>query len=771
MLPLSRGSVNLSSASPAWLQRKRNDQWVRLQPHDEERLTAAAEEAAADPVPVCGGRAEALLSQEAQDAPGNLSGLASGQLVERYIENAKPVALQESVWCFKPRGGSWTPFHAADDSVLELQLQELLLQDAAAADGADAPAAAPAADGPNSGIVTNDGLYTARLVREGSGDGLRVFVEMKTREASGPLGPLGGRAQCSVSRGWAGETPPPLSAEEIEAERTPPSALVLVVHGIGEALWRQSDNKWGLKDIHESVAGLRALAAKAGAAAAAAPTSAEEPAPPPTRVEFLAVDWDNSIRGRDVQPGETAADRRLRAVSLKSVPSLREFANEVLCDVLFYEQPAHRRSIQERVASRVRAIVSRWHALNPTFGGQLMLLGHSLGSLICFDLLSAQPAPQPAPQPTPQPAAAVGEESEPVEHAASSFTSASAPASALVFGCTFSSLVMLGSPLGCFLAIRGQPLGRSFALPTCGRLYNIFARNDPVAYRVEPLLLERDGDHLRDGSGECQAAELPPPEYLPFAGAKHGKRMHIMVRQTVETLGLTAQSHVSGVTAGVSSTVANVTSTVQEVATSVMGVQAEVARKYAAAESSVQGRLKEGSEVVSSVASSVDQKWAAVKGWAAPWLNPPTVRGLTEEERGELEEERTRLEAEALAQARGEGGGGADKAAAELSAGDGAAAESTAGGDSAAEAEEARAEPSGVEVEVAAEELKGPAPGAVPPEGDVAYRINGGERVDYQLQETLVEDANEYFAALTAHNTYFAKRDIAAFLVSLVKEE
>ena len=64
-----------------------------------------------------------------------------------------------------------------------------------------------------------------------------------------------------------------------------------------------------------------------------------------------------------------------------------------------------------------------------------------------------------------------------------------------------------------------------------------------------------------------------------------------------------------------------------------------------------------------------------------------------------------------------------------------------------------------------------PAPGAVPPEGDVAYRINGGERVDYQLQETLVEDANEYFAALTAHNTYFAKRDIAAFLVSLVKEE
>ena len=45
------------------------------------------------------------------------------------------------------------------------------------------------------------------------------------------------------------------------------------------------------------------------------------------------------------------------------------------------------------------------------------------------------------------------------------------------------------------------------------------------------------------------------------------------------------------------------------------------------------------------------------------------------------------------------------------------------------------------------------------------WLINGGARVDYVLQETELEAAQEYLAALKAHNSYFINADVAAFLV------
>ena len=50
----------------------------------------------------------------------------------------------------------------------------------------------------------------------------------------------------------------------------------------------------------------------------------------------------------------------------------------------------------------------------------------------------------------------------------------------------------------------------------------------------------------------------------------------------------------------------------------------------------------------------------------------------------------------------------------------------------------------------------------------VSFALNGGERVDWQLQESEFDLAQEYVAALQAHNSYFAKADVAAFLVNEV---
>ncbi|EER20436.1 hypothetical protein Pmar_PMAR010175 [Perkinsus marinus ATCC 50983] len=42
--------------------------------------------------------------------------------------------------------------------------------------------------------------------------------------------------------------------------------------------------------------------------------------------------------------------------------------------------------------------------------------------------------------------------------------------------------------------------------------------------------------------------------------------------------------------------------------------------------------------------------------------------------------------------------------------------------------------------------------------------INGGERIDWELQETLIESANDYVTAVVSHNRYFNHVDFAAFV-------
>ena len=87
------------------------------------------------------------------------------------------------------------------------------------------------------------------------------------------------------------------------------------------------------------------------AAAPAGVAGARSGARPAQRVEFLGVEWSHSIRGsytrEGVEGGASSLNptRRLSNVTLRSVPMLREFANEVILDVLFYEQAPHRHHI------------------------------------------------------------------------------------------------------------------------------------------------------------------------------------------------------------------------------------------------------------------------------------------------------------------------------------------------------------------------------------------------------------------------------------------
>ncbi|XP_028844867.1 SEC23-interacting protein isoform X2 [Denticeps clupeoides] len=104
-----------------------------------------------------------------------------------------------------------------------------------------------------------------------------------------------------------------------------------------------------------------------------------------SRVEFLPVQWHTALHG-----DATGVDRRIKKITLPSTGRLRHFTNETLLDVLFYNSPTYCQTIVDTVASEINRLYALFMQRNPDFRGAVSVSGHSLGSLILFDLLSNQ---------------------------------------------------------------------------------------------------------------------------------------------------------------------------------------------------------------------------------------------------------------------------------------------------------------------------------------------------------------------------------------------
>ncbi|CAN0260314.1 unnamed protein product [Discosporangium mesarthrocarpum] len=173
-------------------------------------------------------------------------------------------------------------------------------------------------------------------------------------------------------------------------------------------------------------------------------------------------------------------------------------------------------------------------------------MAHSLGAIICFDILANQtgwteasiPPPSsavPAPSPIPVKGSDVPCDGSraPQDGSGDEVPKVSKGSMAYFKGSTsfprleafVENVFCLGSPIGMFLMIRGQhrSLGKDFQLPGCKRLFNIFHPYDPVAFRLEPLLCGSVGE--RKGVGwSCR-----DPEILPtWTG---GLRVHYQVKR------------------------------------------------------------------------------------------------------------------------------------------------------------------------------------------------------------------------------------------------
>jgi hypothetical protein len=75
-----------------------------------------------------------------------------------------------------------------------------------------------------------------------------------------------------------------------------------------------------------------------------------------------------------------------------------------------------------------------------------------------------------------------------------------------LFGFQVDNFFSIGSPIGMFLAIRGEEV----LVPNCNNMYNIFHPYDPVGYRIEPWI-----------NGQYTTME---PQVLPYHGDPTGQR-------------------------------------------------------------------------------------------------------------------------------------------------------------------------------------------------------------------------------------------------------
>lgn len=116
------------------------------------------------------------------------------------------------------------------------------------------------------------------------------------------------------------------------------------------------------------------------------------------RVEVLPVSWHKALHS-----DADGIDGRLKPITLRSIPMLREFTNDTILDVLLYTSPAYCQLIVNTVAGEINRMYNIFKKRNPTFSGGVSVAGHSLGSVILFDLLMHQ---KPTEEDASQPAAA-----------------------------------------------------------------------------------------------------------------------------------------------------------------------------------------------------------------------------------------------------------------------------------------------------------------------------------------------------------------------------
>ncbi|XP_030299842.1 phospholipase DDHD1 isoform X2 [Sparus aurata] len=282
--------------------------------------------------------------------------------------------------------------------------------------------------------------------------------------------------------------------EEASPEDRPPQTthVVFVVHGIGQKM----DQGRIIKNTGMLREGVRKMEEKHFS------EHNDE------HVEFLPVEW----RSKLALDGDT-----VDSITPDKVRGLRDLLNSSAMDIMYYNSPLYRDEITKGLTQELNRLYTLFCSRNPEFeekGGKVSIVSHSLGCVITYDIMTGWDPVRFCLQEH----HAVEEEldlrwmSYEERHVLEQLRvtrtrlrelenqlltlEASKPSAPPALKFKVENFFCMGSPLAVFLALRGIRPGTSchqdHILPTaiCSRLFNVFHPTDPVAYRLEPLILK-----------------------------------------------------------------------------------------------------------------------------------------------------------------------------------------------------------------------------------------------------------------------------------------
>ncbi|XP_035529703.1 phospholipase DDHD1 isoform X1 [Morone saxatilis] len=282
--------------------------------------------------------------------------------------------------------------------------------------------------------------------------------------------------------------------EEASPEDRPPQTthIVFVVHGIGQKM----DQGRIIKNTGMLREGVRKMEEKHFS------EHNDE------HVEFLPVEW----RSKLTLDGDT-----VDSITPDKVRGLRDLLNSSAMDIMYYNSPLYRDEITKGLTQELNRLYTLFCSRNPEFeerGGKVSVVSHSLGCVITYDIMTGWDPVRFCLQEHHAVEKELDlrwmsyEERHVLEQLRTTRTrlrelenqlltlEASKPSAPPALKFKVENFFCMGSPLAVFLALRGIRPGTSchqdHILPTaiCSRLFNVFHPTDPVAYRLEPLILK-----------------------------------------------------------------------------------------------------------------------------------------------------------------------------------------------------------------------------------------------------------------------------------------
>lgn len=231
------------------------------------------------------------------------------------------------------------------------------------------------------------GLFAARVDLQGSTQGLHALFtgEDDTWEAwlnvdaSGFSGVINFRGNgIMLRRGYAASKSSKPTQDELRQRKeeevddycsqVPVQHLVFMVHGIGQRLEKSN--------LVDDVTNFRLITAKLAERHLTSYQRGTQ------RVLFIPCQWRKGLK----LSGEAAVEK----ITLDGVRGLRVMLSATVHDVLYYMSPVYCQDITNSVSDQLNRLYLKFLKRNPGYDGKVSLYGHSLGSVLSYDIICHQ---------------------------------------------------------------------------------------------------------------------------------------------------------------------------------------------------------------------------------------------------------------------------------------------------------------------------------------------------------------------------------------------